>query len=108
MAEVYIFKKEYQKALNIINSVKPQFNREDSASTMNTLAHLYYRLGEYDSTIYYSNKLIKCQSPRSRRNGYNILANLYLPIIKPIPALSMNVTLSKSNTTLLGIYLSIS
>ena len=78
MAEVYIFKKEYQKALNIINSVKPQFNREDSASTMNTLAHLYYRLGEYDSTIYYSNKLIKCQSPRSRRNGYNILANLYL------------------------------
>ena len=37
-----------------------------------------------------------------------ILANLYLPIIKPIPALSMNVTLSKSNITLLGIYLSIS
>ena len=78
MAEVYIFKKEFQKALSIINSVKHQFNREDSASTMNTLAHLYYRLGEYDSTIYYSNKLIKCQSPRSRRNGYNILANLYL------------------------------
>lgn len=78
MAEVYIFKKEYQKALSIINSVKHQFNREDSASTMNTLAHLYYRLGEYDSTIYYSNKLIKCQSPRSRRNGYNILANLHM------------------------------
>ena len=78
MTEVYIFKKEYQKALSIINSVKHQFNREDSASTMNTLAHLYYRLGEYDSTIYYSNKLIKCQSPRSRRNGYNILSNLYL------------------------------
>lgn len=78
LAEVYIFKKEYQKALSIINSVKHQFYREDSASTVNTLAHLYYRLGEYDSTIYYSDKLIKCKNPRSRRNGYNILANLYL------------------------------
>ena len=78
IAEIYILKKDYNKALSILNSTKNQFPKEDSAIVANIFAHLYYRLGNTDSTIFYCDKLIKCKNPRSRKNGYNILANLSL------------------------------
>ena len=99
IAEVYIFKKDFNKAFKILDSVKGQFPKEDSTTVANTYAHLYYRLNNTDSTIFYCNKLIKSKSLNAKLNGYNILANLYLSqndITKATPYIIESQLLSDS------------
>ena len=99
IAEVYIFKKDFNKAFKILDSVKGQFPKEDSTTVANTYAHLYYRLNNTDSTIFYCNKLTKSKSLNAKLNGYNILANLYLSqndITKATPYIIESQLLSDS------------
>ncbi len=78
LAELYLFNNEYKKASNLLNSIRNYISQEDSISIINTYAHLYYRLNDIDSTIYYCSKLVKSQSLNAQLNGYNILANLHI------------------------------
>lgn len=78
IAEFYLFKNDYMKSLETLSSVKSQFPQEDSIIVANNYAHLYYRLNNEDSVIYYCNKLINSQSPNVQLNGYTILVNLYI------------------------------
>ncbi len=73
-----INKNNYVDACEILSSVQSNQLREDSIVIANTFAHLYYRLNNIDSTIYYCSKLIKSQSLNAQLNGYNILANLHM------------------------------
>lgn len=74
----HINKNNYVDAYDILSSVQSNQLREDSIVITNTFAHLYYRLNNVDSTIYYCSKLIKSQSLNAQLNGYNILANLHM------------------------------
>ena len=78
IAELYLFKSDYKQALKISNSLKCVLPKEDSTKIANTFAHLYYRLNNTDSTIFFCNKLIKSKNLNAQLNGYNILANLYI------------------------------
>ncbi len=78
LAELYLFEKDYKKASDLLNSIKNDLPKEDSTTIANTFAHLYYRLNNLDSTIFYCNKLIKSKNLNVKRNGYAILANFYI------------------------------
>ena len=78
IAELYLFKHDYDQAHRILNSLNCVQAKEDSTTIANTFAHLYYRLNNNDSTIFYCNKLIKSKNLNVQLNGYNILANLFL------------------------------
>lgn len=78
IGKFHINKNNYVDAYDILSSVQSNQLREDSIVITNTFAHLYYRLNNVDSTIYYCSKLIKSQSLNAQLNGYNILANLHI------------------------------
>ncbi len=99
IAELYLFKHDYKQALKISNSLKGVLPKEDSTKIANTFAHLYYRLNNTDSIIFYCNKLIKSKSLNAQLNGYNILANLYIDqnnITKATPFIIESQILSDS------------
>lgn len=91
IAEFYLFKGDYTKSMETLSSVKSRFPQEDSTIVANTVAHLYYRLNNEDSTIHYCNKLINSQSFNAQLNGYNMLVNLYLKNRKNNAAYDMMV-----------------
>ena len=78
LAELFLFKHNYKQSSVLLESIKQPLPNEDSILIANTYAHLYYRLNDVDSTIYYCNKLIKSQFIKAQLNGYNILANLHM------------------------------
>ena len=78
IGNLYLQKGNYNKALDILSSIRQNLPKEDSISISNIFAHLYYRLNNPESTIFYCNKLIKSDNIHSQLNGYNILANLYM------------------------------
>lgn len=78
IAELYLLKHNYKKASDLLFPIKNGLPYTDSTKIANTFAHLYYRLNNIDSTIYYCSKLIKSQSLNAQLNGYNILANLHM------------------------------
>ena len=78
LAELFLFKHNYKQSSVLLESIKQPLPNEDSILIANTYAHLYYRLNDVDSTIYYCNKLIKSQFIKAQLNEYNILANLHM------------------------------
>ena len=78
ISELYLYQHDYYKAHKILNSIKGFLPKEDSTTIANTYAHLYYRLNNTDSTIFYCNSLIKSKSLNAKLNGYNILVNLHM------------------------------
>ncbi len=77
IGKLLINKNNYD-AYEILSSVQSNQLKEDSIVIANAFAHLYYRINNIDSTIYYCSKLIKSQSLNAQLNGYNILANLHI------------------------------
>ena len=78
ICDIHLYNKNYNEAHKILSSIKHNLPKEDSTTIANTFAHLYYRLNNTDSTIFYCDKLIKSKNLNVKRNGYAILANLYI------------------------------
>ena len=78
IGDLHLYHNNYKQASELLGTLKQYLPKEDSTTIANTYAHLYYRLNNTDSTIFYCNSLIKSKSLNAKLNGYNILVNLHM------------------------------